>query len=232
MTGLRTMSVLTGTLLAACAVGFGAPTADDNLAGVMKAMDQASASFKGLTASIRKLSHTQVVNVDDVSEGTITVKRMKANDTRIRIDFIRPNQQMVAIGGGKAQVYYPKLNEVQEGDLGKIKDVVDQLMLLGFGGNSRELQDAYTVTLGGPDSVNGEKATRIVLIPKSKEILQTVKKCELWINEKGITVQQKFDQGGGDYLLSTYSKINLNPSIPDSAVKLDVPKGAKRTKLK
>ena len=229
MIGFRTLSVLSGTLLAAA---FGAPTADPGLEAVLKSLDRASANFKGLTASIRKLSHTQVVNVDDVSEGTIAVKRMKPHDTRIRIDFIKPNQQMVALGGGKGQIYYPKLNEVQEGDLGKIQSVVDQLMLLGFGGNSAELTNAYTVTLGGPDLVNGEKVTRIVLIPKSKEILQTVKKCELWINENGLTVQQKFDQGGGDYLLSTYSRMSLNPSIPDSAVKLDVPKDAKRTKLK
>jgi hypothetical protein len=71
-----------------------------------------------------------------------------------------------------------------------------------------------------------------VLIPKSKEILQHVKKCELWISDKGLTIQQKLDQGGGDYLLSTYSKINLSANIAESAVKLDIPKGAKRTKLK
>jgi outer membrane lipoprotein-sorting protein len=170
--------------------------------------------------------------VDDVSEGVITVKRMKPHDTRIRIDFTRPNPQMVAIGGGKAEIYYPKINEVQEGDLGKIRSLVDQLMLLGFGGNSAELRDAYAVTYGGPEAVGGEKATRIVLIPTSKEILQSVKKVELWVSDKGLTLQQKFDQGGGDYLLSTYGNLKLSANIPDSAVRMDVPKGAKRTKLK
>ena len=232
MTGFRAPFVFTGTLILAASALFGAPLADSSLETVLKNMDQASASFKGLTADIRKLAHTQVVNVDDVSEGVIAVKRFKPRDTRIRIDFKKPSQQMVAIGGGKVEIYYPKLNEVQEGDLGKIRSLVDQLMLLGFGGNSADLQDAYTVTLGGPDTVNGERTTRIVLIPKSKEILQSVKKCELWISDKGLTIQQKFDQGGGDFLLSTYSKINLSANIPESAVKLDVPKGAKRTKLK
>ena len=232
MIGFRNLSVLTGTLILLAAAGFGAPLADTGLEAVLKKMDQAAANFKGLTAEIRKLSHTQVVNVDDVSEGAITVKRVKSHDIRIRIDFIKPSRQMVALGGGKVEIYYPKLNEVQEGDLGKIRSLVDQLMLLGFGGNSADLMDAYTVTLGGPDTVNGEAATRIVLIPKTREILQTVKKCELWINDKGLTIQQKFDQGGGDFLLSTYSHINLNSNISDSAVKLDVPKGAKRTKLK
>ena len=232
MVRFPTLPILTAAVLAAAAAGFGAPPAETSLEAVLKSMDQSSANFKGLTANIRKLSHTQVVNVDDVSEGTITVKRLKPRDIRFRIDFIKPNQQMVAVGGGKVEVYYPKLNEVQEGDLGKIKGLVDQLMLLGFGGNSADLQEHYTVTLGGPDSVNGEPATRIVLIPKSKEILQSVKKCELWVNDKGITVQQKFDQGGGDFLVSTYTNIKLSSNIPESAVRLDVPKGAKRTKLK
>jgi outer membrane lipoprotein-sorting protein len=232
MIDFRASFVFTGTVLLAAASLFGAPLADTSLDTVLKNMDQASAGFKGLTADIRKLAHTQVVNVDDVSEGVITVKRFKAHDTRIRIDFKKPSQQMVAIGGGKVEIYYPKLNEVQEGDLGKIRSLVDQLMLLGFGGNSAELRDAYTVTLGGPDTINGEHSTRIVLIPKSQEILQHVKKCELWISDKGLTIQQKLDQGAGDYLLSTYSKINLSANISESAVKLDIPKGAKRTKLK
>ncbi len=228
----RTLFVLSGPLLAVAATGFGAQVADSGLGTVLKNMDQASANFKGLTADIRKLAHNEIVNVDDISEGAITVKRVKAHDTRIRIDFKKPSQQMVAVGGGKVEIYYPKLNEVQEGSLGKIRSLVDQLMLLGFGGNSADLQDAYTVTLGGPDTVNGEKTTRIVLIPKTKEILQSVKKCELWISGKGITLQQKFDQGGGDYIISTYSRINLSSNISESAVKLDVPKGAKRTALK
>ena len=56
------------------------------------------------------------------------------------------------------------------------------------------------MTLGGADTINGEKATRILLVPKDPEILARVKKCELWISEKGWTVQQKFHTGGGDYV--------------------------------
>src|SRR6266568_8070520 len=107
MTGFRTLAVLTGAFLAATA--WGAPAADPGLDAVLRSMDQSSAGFKGLTAQIRKLAHTQVVNVDDVNEGTIAVKRFKPHDTRIRIDFTKPNQQMVDIGGGKAEVYYPKI---------------------------------------------------------------------------------------------------------------------------
>ena len=105
-------------------------------------------------------------------------------------------------------------------------------MLLGFGSNSGDLRSAYTVTSGGADSINGEKTFRIILVPKDAEVLARVKKCELWISDKGWTVQQKFHTGGGDYVLSTYSGMKLNPIIADKELKLELPRGVKFGKLK
>ena len=67
--------------------------------------------------------------------------------------------------------------------------------------------------MGGTETINGEKTTRIQLVPKDKEVLARVKQCELWISEKGWTVQQKFHTGGGDYVLSTYSHMNFGADI-------------------
>ena len=111
MTWFRTLFVLIGTLLALAAASFGAPPADPPLDAVLARLDQASTTFKGLTADIRKIAHTDVVNVDDVDSGTIMVKRVKPHDTRIRIDLTNPRRQSVTIGGGKAQVFYPQTNE-------------------------------------------------------------------------------------------------------------------------
>ncbi len=228
---IRRLFVLCGTLLALGAAGF-ASTADTDLDAALARMDQTALSFKGLTADIHKVSHNDVVNIDDADSGTIIVKRLKPRDTRIRIDLVSPRRQSVSIGEGKVQVFYPQTNEAQELELGKNRGVVDQFMLLGFGSNSTELKSAYTVTSGGADPVNGEKATRILLVPKDPEILARLKKCELWISDKGLTVQQKFHTGGGDFVLSTYSRINLNPSINESALKLELPKGVKFSKMK
>src|ERR1035438_1671684 len=207
MTWFRTLFVPIGTL-GLVSVSLGMPAADPPLDAVLTRLDQAAINFKGLTADIRKIAHTDVVNVDDVDSGTIVVKRVKPHDTRIRIELTNP-QQIVTIGGGKVQAFKPKTNEAQEVDLGKNRGVVDQFMLLGFGSNSGELRIAYTVTLGGTETINGEKTTRIMLVPKDPEILARVKKCELWISDKGWTVQQKFHTGGGVYVLSTYSGMKL-----------------------
>jgi len=231
MTWFRTLFVLMGTLLGLASASLAMPSADPSLDAVLARLDESAINFKGLTADIRKIAHTDVVNVDDVDSGTIVVKRVKPHDIRIRIELTNP-QQIVTIGGGKVQVFKPKTNEAQEVELGKNRGVVDQFMLLGFGSNSGELRSAYTLTAGGADSINGEKTTRIILVPKDKEILARVKKCELWISDKGWTVQQKFYTGGGDYVLSTYSGMKLNPTIADKDLRLELPRGVKFGKLK
>lgn len=233
MTRYRFALVLACTLWAAAVTGFGSPQAGNPLEATFARMDEAAVKFKGLTANIRKLHHTDVVDMDDVEEGTIAVKRMKPKDTRIRIDITNPVSKSYAIGDGKVWSYNRKSQEASEADLGKSKDIVNQLMLLGFGSNSAELRSAYSIKQGEPDTLHGEKATRLDMAPKDPDVLKYVKRCELWISEKGLPLQQKFyEKSGKDYNLASYTNIVLSPNLPDSAVKLDIPKGVKVTKLK
>ena len=54
------------------------------------------------------------------------------------IDFTKPNPRTVAFRGRKAEIYYPKLKSVQEYDLGKRSDLLDQFLLVGFGTTGKE----------------------------------------------------------------------------------------------
>jgi outer membrane lipoprotein-sorting protein len=215
--------------IATLALGLNAPAADHSLQATLARMDQAAVTFKGLQADVQKVSHTAVINEDSADAGTIAVKRPNPHDIRVLIDFKLPNPKQVMIAGVKAAFYYPRINTVQEYNLGKSRSLVDQFMLLGFGSNSRDLQNAYSIGLGGPETVAGQKTTRLELIPKSEEVLAHLKKVELWISdEMGIAVQQKLYETGGDYLLATYTNIKLRSNLPDSAVKLNLPKNVKR----
>jgi outer membrane lipoprotein-sorting protein len=145
------------------------------------------------------------------------------------IDVKQPDPKQAAIDSHKLQIYLPKTQTVTEYDLGKYRAMVDEYLLLGFGSSSKELQNAYAITLGGEETVGSEKTTRLELTPKSQEALAHLKRVDLWISDTtGLPVQQKFYQPGGDYDLATYSNMKINPNLPDSAVKLDLPRGVKR----
>ena len=217
-------------ILAATAVLTTSLWGADDLAAVFARMDQAAPKFKGMRADMKRVSHTAVMNDDSTETGTIVVKVPKPHEYRMLINFREPDQKMVGIVGTTAEMFLPKANEVQVCNFGKgRKGEIEQFLRLGFGSNSKEILDAYTVTYGGPETVAGEKSTRIVLVPKSADVANMFPKFELWIaDSNGISVQQKMYEKGGNYTLATYPKMKLESNISDSEVKLNLPKGATR----
>jgi outer membrane lipoprotein-sorting protein len=216
--GLALLSVLTGA------------AAERTLADAMGKMDQAAAGFKGLSANVEYVSHMDAIHEDDSEVGTMLVKRPNANSLHVKIAIEKPDPKVAVTDGKKVEVYYPRSGEAETILLDHRKSQVNMILALGFGGTSRDLQRAYDVKLLGSDTVGGESAIRLELTPKSKDMLEQWKKIELWISDKsGFTLQQKFYDRGKDYTLITYTKIQPNPEIPESAFNL--PKGTKREPL-
>jgi outer membrane lipoprotein-sorting protein len=216
--------------MAAGVGAFWAVAADRTLAETLAKMDQASAHFKGLSANVVYLSHMEAIHEDDSESGTILVKRPRPSDLHVKIAIDKPDAKVAVTDGKKVDVYYARSGEIQTIKLGDKRSLVDMILALGFGGTSAELQKDYTVQLAGPETIGGETTTRLELMPKSKAMLDEWKKIDLWISEKsGYTVQQKFYDRGKDYTLITYTNIQPNPEIPDSAFSL--PKGVRRESL-
>jgi outer membrane lipoprotein-sorting protein len=220
--------VLILTLFAALA-----PAGDNSLQPALAKIDQASAGFKGMTADVTKLSHTTVINEDTIDKGSIKVKKMKPHDIRILFDIREPDPKQYSMSGNKAEVYFPKRNEVEEYDINaQQRSFANQLMFVGFG-NSADLTSAYSVQYGGNDTVAGQKTVRLDLTPKSKDLLQHFPKVVLWISdESGLPVQQKLIQPSGDYSMATYTNIKLAPNLSDAELRINLPKNAKRIRPK
>ena len=211
-------------LFAALPGNAAAQTLDELLAR----MDQNAMSFKSMSARLRYMSYVAVIKESTVSTGTLTMKRFR-REAMVLVDFTEPDPKTVAVAGTKVAIYLPKLQTVEEYDLGKS---VEKYLALGFGASGKELKADYTLQELGADTVNGQKAMRLELIPKSKEVLKQLPRIELWISAAtGYPIQQKLHQTGGDYMLATYSDVVINPRLPDSAYKLNLPKGVKKRQL-
>jgi outer membrane lipoprotein-sorting protein len=211
-------------------MAFPVPAADPTLAGTLAKMDQAAFRFKGLSANVSSVQHMEAIHEDDLQSGTMLVKRAHPKDLHVRISFEKPDAKVAVADGNKVELYYPRSGEIQTVLLGKKRSLVGMVLMLGFGGTAKELQDAYNVALGGAETVAGESATRLELVPKSTDMQEQWKKIDLWISDKGgYAVQQKFYEHGKDYTLITYTNVRLNPDIPESAfnLKLEAPKGTK-----
>ena len=205
------------TIPVAC---FGIGTED-----VLAKLDQSAGKFASMTATLTRLTYTKVIDDKSVEQGQIALKKLSPRDIQVLINFEKPDPRMVSFRGRKAEIMYPKLKTVQEIDLGKRTDLIDQFLLVGFGTSGQELQSNYTVKYVGDETIAGQKAHRLQLTPKREK----VQAMELWIAENGgYPVQQKFVQPSGDYYLFTYQDVKLNPQLGNEAFTMKVPKGYKR----
>ena len=205
------------------------PLPAQNLQAALGRMDKAAQGFRGITAKMKQVSHTAIINDTATESGTITLYRPKPKDLRMLVQITEPEARGVAYASRKVQIFYPKINTVQEYDLGKQASLIDQFLLLGFGTPGSELLKSYDVNYGASETLNGVKTDRIELTPKSQEALKHVRRIEIWVSESsGQPVQQKIYQPSRDYRLITYTDLKVNPPLGDDSVKLKLPKGVKK----
>jgi outer membrane lipoprotein-sorting protein len=169
------------------------------------------------------------VNDTDTEKG-VTYFRREGDEVEMALDFSAPDEKFVRFTGGKVQVYMPKIDQVDEYEPGKNRAEVESFLVLGFGGTGHDLLKSYDVKYVGSETVLGVKTDELELVPKSARIRNDfIASIQLWIDpSRGISVQQKFFQPGGDYRLAKYSDIKINAKIPDGAFKL---KTTKKTKF-
>ena len=212
------------TVFAFCLAALGSSTDE-----VLLKMDKSAPAFKAMSGNISQSNYTKVLDETTTETGQISLKKVGPKDLAVLIDFTKPNPRTVAFRGRKAEIYYPKLKSVQEYDLGKRSDLLDQFLLVGFGTTGKDLKANYTVKLLGDETVGGQKTHRLELTPGESVRIEKLQKLELWVSADGAyPVQQKFIQRSGDYYLITYTDVQLNPQLGDEAFKLNLPKGVKR----
>ena len=214
-------------LLLTAVHAFGALNAD----GILDKMDESSAAFRGMQADLRWVTYTALVDDTSVETGDIWVRRDAAGEVDLKISFDEPARRDLLVDGTQVQMYQPKINQVSEYDLSKNKDQLEQALLVGFGVSGKFLRENYEVEFGGEETVGEQLAVKLNLTPKENTGSSSLKKLEMWVSTTTWQpVQQKLDQGDGDYRLYSYSRIEINPGLKNADFKLDLPKKVKRVK--
>jgi outer membrane lipoprotein-sorting protein len=196
--------------------------------GVLAMMDKSAKDFRTLTADIENVKYTAVVKDTSTETGQIFVRR----DQKMRIEFTKPEARTILRTGDSLFLYNPKLNRVEEYDLGKNRAMVDQYIRLGFGTKSEDLKKSYDVTVTGEEELDHRKAVVVELTPKADQIRSQITRIQMWIDEASwLPIQQKiFESGSGDYILFHYTSMMKNLKINDSRFKQDWPKNASHEK--
>jgi outer membrane lipoprotein-sorting protein len=205
----------------------------ESLQDVLRRMDQSAKTFRSLSADVHKTDYTAVYDETAVEDGTFKMMKRAKTGVVLLAEFRGRDERKLRIAGNKVEYYHPKANSVDEYDARKFTKSVDQILLVGFGVSSADLQKDYDISVGGSETIDGRKTTRLDMTPKSAERKKVFNMVQLWIPEdQGNPIQEKRLSGkeNKDYNLLQFSNVKINPAMPDSDFELNLPAGVKRNK--
>ncbi len=215
-------------VLICAALAAAVPARAEALSDILARMDRAAQEFKSVSAKMKRLSYTAVIDESSEATGVMRLKRAKGGTTGI-VEFGPPEPRLIHFAGRALSVYYPKANTVEIYDAEKYTKTMDQVLLLGFGTSGAELKKTYEVKEGGVQTLGPVRATRIELVPKSAELKNLFTRIELWIPEgESNPVQERVTQPSKNYELVVYSDLQVNAPLADSLFELKLPAGVKK----
>jgi len=209
---------------------FAASAGAQDLQSTFNHMDALSKTLRGVSADIKKISFTSFSKDTDEESGKILLYRASPQDIRMLANFDKPEERTVAFAKNKVQMYFPKSKLVQEYNLGKASQLVDQFLLLGFGSTGAELRKSYNIKYVETGKIDGGKADHLFLEPKTAEARNQVTGIDLWMAQPGgYPLRMKVLQPSRDTIEIQYSNVKINPTaVTEASVRLKLPKGVKK----
>ncbi|MGA2962057.1 MAG: outer-membrane lipoprotein carrier protein LolA [Candidatus Korobacteraceae bacterium] len=194
-----------------------------DLQTVLNLMDRTASTLRTVETDFTWDDYERVVDTHDYQKGVMYFSRSGkgSKDVEMSAQITQPAPKFVLFKASMVHVYEPRIDQVTIYNVGKNKADFEAFLVLGFGGASSELAKNFTVRYAGSEQVAGVKAYKLELVPKSASARNNFPLITLWIDaDQGIAVQQRFDQGGGNYRLAQYSNIKRNQKLPEGVFTL------------
>jgi outer membrane lipoprotein-sorting protein len=189
--------------------------AADDLDKVLRRLDTASANFHTTSADFEfDTVTTQPIYDKDVQKGTAYYKRDgRALQMAAHIGEVngKPVPKVVVLSGGTIKLYEKKVNQVTT--LTKFSQYQSWFML-GFGASGKELEEKWNIKYLGPEKMDGVTTEKLEMVAKDPTVRKNIPKVTLWMDaDRGVSIQQVFDQGQGQSRTCHYTNIKLNQAL-------------------
>jgi outer membrane lipoprotein-sorting protein len=191
---------------------------------VLNRMERNRQTLKSLKANLSMEKYNAQLRDKDQYLGSVLYMPASGRDASVRIEWQRPQHEILAVSNGKFQLYRPRLNQVMVGKTsGSIKGsggaggVLDMMYMSKqqLEAKFQPVQDVRDETLWG-----GVSTIHLTLVPKGNA---SFKYAEIWVDSAGMPVQTKIVEKNGDATTMRLSGMERNVKLsPDEfSLKLD-----------
>src|SRR5438874_1627619 len=201
------------------------------VSSVLTRMERAKQSLKTLRANISMSKYNSQLRDTETFSGVVLYIPGAAGSSSafVRLEWNKPQHEILTVGNGSYSLYRPRLNMVLEGRTGAMKSQQDSdvLALMNMSATQLrtkfgDLQDGREETLWG-----GVRTTHFTAVPKAAA---SYKYIEVWIDDSGLPVQTKMVEKNDDSTTVRLSNVEKNQTIPMDQFTLKLDSSVKRVK--
>jgi outer membrane lipoprotein-sorting protein len=186
-------------------------------------MERNRQSLRSLKASLTMEKYNAQLRDKDNYTGWVLYVPGSGRDASVRIEWQKPQHEILAVSKGQYQLFRPRLNQVMVGKSGSVKGgagasgVLDMMNMskAQLEAKFQPVQDVREETLWG-----GVGTIHLTLVPKGNA---NFKYAEIWVDSAGMPVQTKIVEKNGDATTMRLSGMerNLKISSEEFSLKLD-----------
>ena len=219
-------------LVLAALVAFPLPAANAQaglVSSILSKMEKNRQNLRSLSADISMEKYNSQLGESEKYYGNIRYIPASRGAALVRLDWNKPQQEILVVANGGYMLYRPRLKQVIIGTTNSVRSAKDNDVLALLNMSAAQLrsrfgdfQDEREETLWG-----GIHTTHLKAVPKTAA---SYKYIEVWVDDSGMPVQTKMVEKNDDSTTMRLSNVAKNADIPSSVFKLDLDSSVKRIK--
>jgi outer membrane lipoprotein-sorting protein len=193
------------------------------VSSVLNRMERNRQSLRSLKATLSMEKYNAQLRDKENYTGWVLYVPAAGRDASVRIEWQRPQHEILAVSKGQYTLFRPRLNQAIVGKSGSVKGRggaggILELMYMSkqqLEAKFQPVQDVREETLWG-----GVSTIHLTLVPKGNA---SFKYAEIWVDSSGMPVQTKIVEKNDDATTMRLSSMerNLKISNDEFSVKLD-----------
>ena len=192
-------------------------------------MQRNQQTLKSLSADISMVKYNSQIRENDEFYGTVKYIPVGGKSAFVRLEWTKPQHEILAVANGAYILYRPRLNMAYVGTTNSIKNGKDSdvLALLNMSTTQLrarfgDLQDLRDETLWG-----GVATTHFKAVPKNAASYNYI---EVWVDSSGMPVQTKMVEKNNDSTTVRLTNVAKNQTIDKGIFELKLDSSVKKVK--
>jgi outer membrane lipoprotein-sorting protein len=193
-------------------------------------MERNRQSLRSLKASLSMEKYNAQLRDKESYSGWVLYLPATGRDASVRIEWQKPQHEILAVSKGQYTLFRPRLNQAIVGKSGSVKGKagaggVLEMMYMSkqqLEAKFQPLQDVREETLWG-----GVSTIHLTLVPKGNA---SFKYAEIWVDSSGMPVQTKIVEKNDDATTMRLNGMERNLKISPDEFKVDLDSSVKIVK--